>query len=89
MVKGVCRRVIIVRSPDTKLFEQAVFLMREDAPEMTDDDVLRQACLVAERSAHGRDAPKKTPRRRWRSVGWMLLGAAVMGLAWVLCAVLR
>ena len=31
MVKGVTRQVIVVKSPDPKLFEQAIFIMREDA----------------------------------------------------------
>ena len=31
MVKGISRRVIVVRSPDPRFFEQAIFLMKEDA----------------------------------------------------------
>ena len=31
MVKGVSRQVIVVRPPDTKLFEQAIFLLRDGA----------------------------------------------------------
>ena len=31
MVKGISRQVIVVRSPDPKLFEQAIFILREDA----------------------------------------------------------
>ena len=31
MVKGVSRRVIIVKAPDPRLFEQAIFIVREDA----------------------------------------------------------
>ena len=33
MVKGNTRQVIVVKSPDPKLFEQAIFLLREDALE--------------------------------------------------------
>ena len=33
MVKGVSRRVIVVKSPDPKLFDQAIFLLKEDALE--------------------------------------------------------
>ena len=33
MVKGISRRVIVVRSPDQRLFEQAIFLLKEDALE--------------------------------------------------------
>ena len=32
MVKGINRQVIVVRSPDPSLFEQAIFLLRPDAP---------------------------------------------------------
>ena len=31
MVKGISRLVIVVRSPDPKLFEQAIIILREDA----------------------------------------------------------
>ena len=31
MVKGVTRRVIVVKSPDRRLFEQAIFIVREEA----------------------------------------------------------
>lgn len=31
MVKGVARRVIVVKSPDPRLFEQAIFIVKEDA----------------------------------------------------------
>ena len=31
VVKGISRRVIVVRSPDPRFFEQAIFLMKEDA----------------------------------------------------------
>ena len=48
MIKGVSRRVIVVRAPDTTLFEQAIFLLREDAPEVSDAQVLRQACRAAD-----------------------------------------
>ena len=31
MVRGTSRRVIVVESPDTNLFEQAIFIVRNDA----------------------------------------------------------
>ena len=34
MVKGVTRQVVVVKSPDPKLFEQAIFLLREEALEV-------------------------------------------------------
>ena len=31
MVKGVSRQVIVVHSPDPKLFEQAIFILKDEA----------------------------------------------------------
>ena len=30
MVKGLSRKVIIVKSPDSKIFEQAIFIVKDD-----------------------------------------------------------
>lgn len=52
MVKGVARRVIVVKTPDPKLFEQAIFIVREDAfvgDGVSADDVLAEAQAVADR----------------------------------------
>jgi len=31
MVKGISRQVIVVHAPDQKLFEQAIFILKDDA----------------------------------------------------------
>ena len=31
MVKGISRQVIVVHSPDPKLFEQAIFILKDNA----------------------------------------------------------
>ena len=31
MVKGISRQVIVVHAPDPKLFEQAIFILKENA----------------------------------------------------------
>ena len=89
MVKGISKQVIVVRQPEAKLFEQAIFLLRDDAGEVSDDELLRQANEAAEeylrRHAGGE---KRTRRFRWNAAGFMLLGAFVTGVAWVLSAVL-
>ncbi len=51
MVKGVARRVIVVKTPDRKLFEQAIFIVKEDAfsnPGVTAEQVLAEAQRVAD-----------------------------------------
>ena len=51
MVKGINRQVIVVKSPDPKLFDQAIFLLREDAfsaSSSTPEQVIRQARQAAD-----------------------------------------
>ena len=31
MVKGISKQVIVVQSPDQKLFDQAIFILKDDA----------------------------------------------------------
>lgn len=58
MVQGVSRQVIVVRSPDPRFFEQAIFIVKEDAFKkgVTADEVLQEA-----RRAAGRLSAKKYP----------------------------
>lgn len=52
MVKGVSRRVIVVKAPDRRLFEQAIFIVKEDA--FTKDGVTAEQVLAeAQRVADG------------------------------------
>ncbi|MCD8331138.1 MAG: translation initiation factor 2 [Oscillospiraceae bacterium] len=51
MVKGVSRRVIVVKTPDRRLFEQAIFIVKEDAftqNGVTAEQVLAEAQRVAD-----------------------------------------
>lgn len=51
MVKGVARRVIVVKSPDRRLFEQAIFIMKEDvfhSNGVTAEQVVAEAQRVAD-----------------------------------------
>ena len=43
MVKGISKQVIVVHSPDPKLFEQAIFILKEDAQGVTDEQLLKEA----------------------------------------------
>ncbi len=83
MVKGISRQVIVVRSPDPKLFEQAIFILREDAKAVTDAELLKEARLAVRGSV--REGRKI--RRRTEPL-WVGAGAGLMGLAWWICSVL-
>ena len=87
MVKGISRQVIVVRSPDPKLFEQAIFILRENAlgkDGMSDRAILRQA-----QQAAGSYVPSGKRRHLLQSGPlWAAGGALVTGLLWILTAVL-
>ena len=79
MVKGISRQVILVHSPDRKLFEQAIFILREDAREVTEAELLKEA----ERAIRFPQVQKK-----WQGPLWAAAGAAVTCLAWVVSILL-
>lgn len=79
MVKGNSRQVIMVQSPDTKLFEQAIFILKDDAQDVTDDMLLREAKGIINNS-------QKT--RHLRGPLWACCGAVVTGIAWLLTILL-
>lgn len=91
MVKGVSRRVIVVDSPDPKLFEQAIFIVRNEAfarEGVTSEQVVSEACRVAKGymlAAAGRSAS-------WRQnlQGWVYaaLGGGAIGAVWLLVSLL-
>lgn len=50
VVKGTARRVIVVRSPDPNVFEEAIFLVREEymrSPGVTQTQLLNEARMAA------------------------------------------
>lgn len=81
MVKGNSRQVIVVNAPDQKLFEQAIFILRDGAvrPEgITDEALLKEAKQYI-------NLPKQR-KGRWLCSGplWACGGAAVTGVLWLL-----
>lgn len=89
MVKGNTRQVIVVKSPDPKLFEQAIFLLREDALEkhgVGERELLEEARRVANGCAAGSSHTRK--RRRLPPLAWAAAGAAPVCLAWLMTVLL-
>ena len=82
MVKGVTRRVIVVKAPDPRLFEQAIFFVKEEALNndgVTAEQVLEEAKRVAnsyikKNSTWGRRL-KKIPGPVYGVAGALLTGA--------------
>ena len=91
MVKGISRRVIVVDSPDPRIFEQAIFIIRNDAAAgggVTSQQLVDQAVRIAKNYARTHGGTASSPS--WRSNPWLWagLGGAVMGLVWLLVCLL-
>ena len=79
MVKGISRQVIVVHSPDPKLFEQAIFILREDTKQVTDEMLIKQA----KQAIRGAVPVKK--KYRWLGcIGWSCMGAGITAVLWLL-----
>lgn len=87
LVKGISRRVIVVDSPDPKLFEQAIFIVKNDAfsqEGVTSQQVLGEACRIARSCAAQTVQPplwRRIPLWGW-AAGLAAIAAALM--AWLL-----
>lgn len=81
MVKGNSRQIIVVNAPDQKLFEQAIFILREGAvgaDGITDEALLREARGYIAHPKGSRGAGAFLPAL------WACGGAAATGLVWLL-----
>lgn len=82
MIKGISRRVIVVRSPDRRFFEEAIFIVREDVAGqegVTAQQVVEEARRVAETYAHrGRERWYK----RLPAMGYVAIGAVLATVLW-------
>ena len=81
MVKGTSRQVIVVHAPEEKLFDQAIFILRENAVGeggISDETLLREAKGYLQVSGKHRN--------KWLHNGpvWGAAGAGVTGVLWML-----
>ena len=85
MVKGTSRQVIVVQSPDPKLFDQAIFILKDEAVAqgVTDELLLKEAQQAIRTSRIG----KKRQLALYGPV-WAFGGAVLTGIAWLLTVLL-
>ena len=86
MVKGVSRQVIVMQSPDKKLFEQAIFILKDDAVEqgITDEILMKEA----RRAIHGISKEKSRRKLYLYGPAWACGGAVITGLVWLVTGLL-
>ena len=83
MVKGISRQVIMVQSPDKKLFEQAIFILKEDAVGVTEEALMKEANRIIRH-------PKLDGKKKLFYFGpaWACAGAVLTGIAWIVTALI-
>lgn len=85
MVKGVSRRVIVIRSPELHLFDEAIFIVKEDALRaggVTGEEIIKQAQEVADN--YVRFHLKKSWFSKMPAPAFAAFGAGLTALAWFL-----
>ncbi len=77
MVKGIQKQVIVVHSPGEEIFDQAIFILKDNAQGISDEKLLQQAKQVLREGEDG--------KKPWFTSGpvWACGGAAVTGLIWL------
>jgi hypothetical protein len=86
LIKGISRRVVVVKSPDAKLFEQAIFILRDDAINKSGtsaEEVMREACLVADQYVR-KSRRHRFPGKWLPAVLFSVAGAALTAMIWLL-----
>lgn len=85
VIRGTAGNAIIVKSPDTEYFKEAIFILREDA--LTRSGVSRKQILRDAKRAAGAYTASRVPRRSRAPVPqWLcfLLGAATcLAVQWL------
>ena len=86
MVKGISRQVIMVHSPDPKLFEQAIFILKDEAVAqgVTEELLLKEARQVL----RGSGKKCRKPHLWYYGPVWAAGGAMATGLVWLICSLL-
>ncbi len=87
MVKGISRRVVVVDSPDPNIFEQAIFIIRNDSADgVSSQQLVEQAVRIAKSYARTHTAPRR--RLQFTPLMAALAGAAAIALVWLLVELL-
>lgn len=80
-VKGISRQVIVVQSPDPQLFDQAIFILKDGASGVTEEQLLHEANRLIQQP-HG----KRKGKYKLQELLLLCIGASVTGAAWLLTA---
>lgn len=86
MVKGAQKRMVVLRTSGSDLYEQAYFVLRDSRTQSAPDE--RSMIVEANRILNENLLPSKPKRKKTRVVWWLLLGAllgaALASTLWLL-----
>ena len=85
MVKGVSRQVIVMQSPDPQLFDQAIFILRDEAVSkgVTEDALMKEAKHLINAGKYEKQGKKAVAEPFWIGVG-----AVLTGIVWLITALI-
>jgi len=82
VVKGTSKRIVVVKSPDPKVFEEAIFIVKEDfLGRQGRPSALKEAQKVADAYIRDTVSARRSLVRRIPPLAWAAIGAAVSALA--------
>lgn len=85
MVKGITRRVMLVNARDGGLFEQAIFLLKEETVDkqgVTEQQIIEEVERLSQKGLEKVNGTKRS--LRLQPLVWSGLGAGLTGLIWIL-----
>lgn len=77
MVKGISRQVIVLHAPEQEMFEQAIFILKENAKTVTDEALMQEAKKLLRSNGKARHLGTYGPV-------WACGGAMITGIAWLI-----
>lgn len=86
VVKGVNKRVVVVRSPNPRIFDEAIFIVRDDFWRGEPGDagrLLKEAQQAANDYVRSNGPGRRRGNRRFARSLYAAAGALAVGLAWL------
>lgn len=85
MLRGCKRNMIVLHGTGSDLFEEAYFIVREEAGARSEGDMLKEAERILDRSREGRKAPS---RGKLVAASLSFLGGGLLGAFFTLLLIL-
>ena len=80
MVKGTSKRIVVVKSPDPKVFEEAIFIVKEEYLRRSgQNSALKEAQKVADAYIRSTVSRPRTVFHRIPAPVWAVIGALFSG----------